>query len=93
MRQFNETYRSDSILSTLVRELLWSSNLQILTKGKGLEEREFYLRMATRNRWPVREVARQIEASLFERTVLSPVKLSTTLREVHPQATDFFTAA
>jgi predicted nuclease of restriction endonuclease-like (RecB) superfamily len=61
-----------------------------LNKAKRSEEREFYLRMATRNRWPVREVARQIEASLFERTVLSPVKLSTTLREVHPQAVEFF---
>lgn len=73
-----------------MRELPWSSNLHILNKAKRSEEREFYLRMATRNRWPVREVARQIEASLFERTVLSPVKLSTTLREVHPQAVEFF---
>jgi predicted nuclease of restriction endonuclease-like (RecB) superfamily len=90
MRQFYETYRADPTLSTLVRELPWSSNLHILNKAKRSEEREFYLRMATRNQWPVREVARQIEASLFERTVLSPVKLSTTLREVHPQAAEFF---
>jgi len=90
MRQFYEAYRADPKLSTLVRELPWSSNLHILNKAKRQEEREFYLRMATRNRWPVREVARQIDASLFERTVLSPAKLSTTLREVHPQAAEFF---
>lgn len=90
MRQFHEAYRADSKLSTLVRELPWSSNLHILNRAKRQEEREFYLRMATRNRWPVREGARQIDASLFERTVLSPAKLSTTLREVHPQAAEFF---
>lgn len=90
MRQFYDTYRADQKLSTLVRELPWSSNLHILNKAKRPDEREFYLRMATRNRWPVREVARQIETSLFERTVLRPVKLSTALREVHPQAAEFF---
>ena len=51
---------------------------------------EFYLRMATQNRWPVREVARQIDSALFERTVLNPPKLSTALRELHPQADEFF---
>lgn len=90
MRQFYATYRADQKLSTLVRALPWSSNLHILNKAKLPEEREFYLRMDTRNRWPVREVARQIKASLFERSVLHPAKLSTVLREVHPQAADFF---
>ena len=32
---------------------------------------EFYLRMATQNRWSVREVARQLDAALFETAVLS----------------------
>ena len=90
MRQFYDTYCAEPKLSTLVRELPWSSNLHILNKAKLPEEREFYLRMSIRNRWPVREVARQINASLFERTVLHPIKLSTALREVHPQAAEFF---
>lgn len=90
MRQFYDTYRYDTKLSTLLRELTWSANLHILNKAKLPEEREFYLRMTIRNRWPVREVARQINASLFERTVLHPAKLSTVLREVHPQAAEFF---
>jgi predicted nuclease of restriction endonuclease-like (RecB) superfamily len=90
MRQFYDTYRADTKLSTLLRELTWSANLHILNKAKLPEEREFYLRMTIRNRWPVREVARQINASLFERTILHPAKLSTVLREVHPQAAEFF---
>ncbi|MDZ4287600.1 MAG: PDDEXK nuclease domain-containing protein, partial [Prosthecobacter sp.] len=70
--------------------LPWSSNLHILSRAKRPEEREFYLRMASRNRWQVREVARQMDAGLFERAILNPPKLSTVLRELHPQAADFF---
>ena len=90
MRQFFEAYRDTPVLSTLVRELPWSANLTILSGTKRPEEREFYLRMATQNRWTVRELARQIEASAFERSALGPPNLSTALREVHPAAIDEF---
>lgn len=90
MRQFFEAYRAEPRLSTLLRELSWSSNLHILTRSKRPEEREFYLRMATRNRWPVREVERQINGALFERAVLNPPKVSTALRQLHPHAEAHF---
>lgn len=90
MRQFFEAYRNESKLSPLLRVLPWSSHLHLLSRTKRREEREFYLRMATQNRWPVREVARQIDSALFERTVLNPPILSAALRELHPQADDFF---
>ena len=90
MRQFFETYRDEPVLSPLLRELPWSSNLHILSRAKRPEEREFYLRMAIRNHWQVREVARQMNAALFERSLLQPPKLSTVLRELHPQAAEFF---
>lgn len=90
MRQFFEAYRDTPKLSSLLRELPWSSNLHILTKTKRAEEREFYLRMATRNGWQVREVARQIDGALFERAVLNPPKLSTALRELHPAVGEVF---
>jgi hypothetical protein len=51
-------------------ELLTRAEVPILTKAKRPEEREFYLRMAVQQRWSVREVARQIDAALFERAVL-----------------------
>ena len=90
MRQFYEVYRNDSKLSPLLRQLPWSSHLHIMSRSKRNEEREFYLRMATQNRWSVREVARQIDTALFERTVLNPPKLSTVLRVLHPEAENFF---
>lgn len=90
MRQFFEAYRLEPKLSTLLRELPWSSNLHILTRSRRPEEREFYLRMAMQHRWQVREVARQMDSQLFARAVLDPPKVSTALREMHPQADGFF---
>ena len=90
MRQFFETYSAEPKLSTLLRELPWSSNLHILTRTKRPEEREFYLRMATQHRWQVREVARQIDSQLFARSVLNPPKVSATLQENRPKAETFF---
>jgi hypothetical protein len=58
MRQFFQAYQGEAKLSPLVRVLPWSLHLHILSRSKRSEEREFYLRMATQNRWPVREVAR-----------------------------------
>ena len=85
MRQFYDAYCNHPEISTLLRELPWSSNLHILTRAKLPEEREFYLRMATQNRWQVREVARQIDSHLFARAVLNPPKVSTALREMQPE--------
>ena len=94
MRQFFETYAEEGSgetrLSTLLRALPWSSHLHIMSRAKRPEEREFYLRMAVQYRWQVREVARQIDGALFERAVLNPPKLSTALREMHPQASSQF---
>jgi predicted nuclease of restriction endonuclease-like (RecB) superfamily len=90
MRQFFDAYVGQPELSTLLRELPWSSNLHILTRSKRPEEREFYLRLATQQRWPVREVARQIDAAMFERAVLNPPKVSTALRESRPGAETAF---
>ena len=90
MKQLFETYQSNPALAPLVRELSWSHNLAILSRCKRDEEREFYLRMATRERWSFRELQRQLNGSLFERVVLSPAKLSTPLTELHPGAGDVF---
>jgi len=90
MRQFYDTYHTQPKLSTLLRVLPWSSHLHILTRAKRPEEREFYLRMATKNNWDVREVARQINGSLFERAVLHPPKVSTVLRKLHPTFEESF---
>jgi len=90
MRQFYDTYRDHEKVANLLRQLPWSSHLHILAKCKRPEEREFYLRTAIQQRWPVREVARKIDGALFERAVLNPPRLSTALRELHPDAESLF---
>ncbi|MBR7783660.1 PDDEXK nuclease domain-containing protein [Undibacterium luofuense] len=90
MRQFYEAYQHDQIVSPLVRQLPWTHNLIILAQSKHAEEREFYLRMAIKERWSKRELERQFNTALFARTVLNPVKLSTALRETQPDALNVF---
>ena len=90
MRQFYDAWRGEKKLSPLLRELSWTNNLFILGKCKRPEEREFYLRMATHEKWPSRQLERQIDSALFERVVLSPAKLSAPLRVLHPQAAGVF---
>lgn len=90
MRQFYETYVDREKLSPLLRELSWTSNLIILSRCKTDEEREFYLRTANRENWSSRELERQTSGALYERTMLSPPKLSAPLRELHPEASQQF---
>ncbi len=90
MRQFYETYRGDEKVSALLRQLPWTHNLLILGKSKRAAEREFYLRMATSEKWSSRELERQINGALFERVVMSPVKVAALLRQLHPDAATVF---
>jgi predicted nuclease of restriction endonuclease-like (RecB) superfamily len=90
MRQFYETYRGDEKVAPLVRQLPWTHNLLILSRSKRAEEREFYLRMALRERWSKRELERQLNGALFERVVLSPAKVSPPAAQIHPDAAVLF---
>lgn len=90
MMQFFETYRGRPKLTTLLRELPWSHNLAIMSRSKRDDEREFYLRLAGRERWSFRDLERQLDGALFERVVLSPAILSTPLAELHPDAASVF---
>ena len=71
MKQFYETYKDAPILSPLVTEISWSNNLLILSSSKSLEEKEFYLRLAIRERYSKRELERQLGSGLYERVMLA----------------------
>lgn len=90
MKQFYDTYRDNEKLSALLRELPWTHNLIILSKSKNVEEREFYLRLAIRERFSSRELERQMDAAVFERTMLAPAKLSPAARQLYPTAPQIF---
>ena len=91
MKQFYETYCDvDEKLSTLLREISWSNNMTILGRTKSLEEKAFYLRLCVKERLSNRELNRQIDSALYERTKISAPKLSPLLREIAPNAEHVF---
>ena len=90
MRQFYEAYRNDAMVSPLVAQLPWSHHLIILGQSKRPEEREFYVRLAIRERWSKRELERQFKSALFERVVLSPPKVSPVVTQRYPEAFSVF---
>ena len=71
MKQFYETYGGKEKLSTLSREISWSNNVRIMMSSKTDEEREFYLLLTAKNNYSYRELERQLESALFERTMIS----------------------
>jgi predicted nuclease of restriction endonuclease-like (RecB) superfamily len=90
MRQFFEAYKGDEKVSPLVRQLPWTHHLIILGQSKHPEEREFYIRLAIRERWGKRELERQLRTAAFERAVLSPAKASPVVAQMHPEALGVF---
>ena len=91
MKQFYETYfLTDEKLSTVLREISWSNNMTIISRSKTAEKRYFYLNLCIRDRLSNRELDRQIDSRLFERSLTDAIKLSPLVREMvspHPGTT------
>ncbi|MDR0854575.1 MAG: PDDEXK nuclease domain-containing protein [Clostridiales Family XIII bacterium] len=77
MKQFFETYKDNEKLSALLREISWTNNLTIMSRAKTDEAREFYLRLSQKNKYSSRELERQIDSMIFERTMISDEKNKT----------------
>lgn len=91
MKQFYETYIDDAEkLSALLRQISWTNNLTILSRCKTEKERSFYLQLCVKEHLSSRQLDRQIDSSLYERTQVSQPKLSPLLREIAPEAERVF---
>ena len=91
MKQFYETYcDGDEKLSPLVRQINWTNNLIILSRTRTKDEKTFYLEQCVKERWSKRELNRQIDSALYERSQLNRPKLSPMVREIAPQAEQLF---
>ncbi len=90
MKQFYEAYRKYPKLSTLLRELGWSNHLHILSKSKTIEEKEFYICLAVKERYSVRELERQIDSGYYERAMISKKKVSPLVTQLSRDAVDAF---
>jgi len=69
------------IRNSLLAKLSWTHHRVIFSRCKSKEELEFYIKMTIKENYTVRELDRQISASLFERTMISNIELSPSLQK------------
>ena len=79
MMQFYDMYKDAEIVSTLLRQLGWSSHLLIMSGTKSMEEKIFYMKMCIENNYSVRELNRQIDSGYYQRYLLSEAKAAQNL--------------
>lgn len=70
MMQFAQVFPDVQIVSTLSSQITWSHIIEILPLKDDLQ-REFYLTFAASERWSVRQLRKEIDGMLYERTAIS----------------------
>jgi predicted nuclease of restriction endonuclease-like (RecB) superfamily len=64
-----------TFVSTLLRQISWSNHLLILSKTKTIEEKLFYIHACINDKLSARELQRQLNSAIFERTLLANKKV------------------
>jgi predicted nuclease of restriction endonuclease-like (RecB) superfamily len=88
MRQFYETY--PEITTALRSQLSWTHHRIIMSRCKTDAERMFYLQITSAERYTTRELERQINSGIFERTMLANTKLSLSAQSLPQQISGVF---
>ena len=78
MTQFQIMDIRDSILT----KVSWTHHLELITL-KLDEEREFYLQLAIKEKYTVKELQRQINASIFERVMIGNATIPSSIKDTH----------
>ncbi len=78
------------IRQSILAGISWTLHLIIFSRCKTEEEREFYIRLAIKEKYSKRELERQIDSGIFERVMIGNQKLPPTLREIHPDIFNSF---
>ena len=68
--RFAETFPDKQIVSTVWRQLSWSHFKQLIYLDDALKC-DFYITMASQERWSTRTLTERIDSQLFERTAIS----------------------
>jgi len=90
MRQFYEIYSGTEIVSSLMTQLSWTSHLKLMSACKTTEERRFYIDLAIKERYSVRELERQIDSGYYERYRLSTAAPPAVLAETYEKTRNVF---
>ncbi|MHC8949124.1 PDDEXK nuclease domain-containing protein [Sphingobacterium hungaricum] len=83
-------FQPQDIRKTLLAQLSWTHHRTIFSRCKTEEEREFYIRLSIIENYSVRELERQINSAVFERTMIGNAKLPTALKEINSDITNAF---
>lgn len=83
-------FEQQDIRKTILSEISWTHHRTIFGRCKSEEEREFYIRMTIKENYSVRELDRQISASLFERMVIGNQKPIPPKSNSHPDISKTF---
>ena len=70
MMQFAQEFPDKEIVSAVSTKITWSHIVEILPLKDDLQ-REFYLTLASSERWSIRRLRKEIDGMLFERTAIS----------------------
>jgi len=69
-------------MSTLIIQISWTQHLMILSKTKTSEEKLFYILLSLNEKLSLRELERQLNSSVFERTILAKQNVSTMMTQL-----------
>ncbi len=70
MMKFAKLFPDEHIVATMSQQLSWSHVVEILPIKDDLQ-REFYLTLAASEKWSVRQLRKEIDGMLYERTAIS----------------------
>ena len=70
MMQFAQDFPDIKIVSAVSTQITWSHVVEILPLKDALQ-REFYLTLAASERWSIRQLRKEIDGMLFERTAIA----------------------
>lgn len=70
MVQFATTFPNEQIVVSLIRQLSWTHLIALIPLKDPLQ-RDYYVQMASAERWSVRTLRERIDSMLYERTALS----------------------
>lgn len=71
-----------TIVSAVLTQISWTHHLLILSKTKSIEEKLFYIHACINEHWSTRELERQLNSAVFERTVLANKKVPALMKQL-----------
>lgn len=83
-------FEEEHIVLALLIQISWSAHLEIMSGCTTAEERIFYILLCSKENLTYQELRRQIDACIYERSLLGNTKQSLILKETYPNARRIF---